>query len=582
MVNREIMEDSLPYLKVDDSLENRLKVHGFNRRNVKSIIRSIFSDQNVLTLLDGINDEQELDFPEAPVTRSKRRNEFSNETEDCDNTDLVPYSVEENALMPAEIVNDDTNSKWTECSQPINVDTLSDDAYVDANGDFDWKNWLYDVDGETCQNAKSEQSDSDSDYDFLAELEDQDDEDYRFDRTTKISKKELKSLKRKRRTRNTAKKANNASVGNRKVPKIDHIKSPILQKRLIENFMRCTTAREKLKFLRSNPRLHVPQKKRPRPVQAKHLTFTDQQRNMLVQQMQQHVQLLTTGSLLNRTEEADLSSFLHEIEYFKAVSPNPDKSAFNVSNLGEALKITSADSPSYRSDDGTVAIMRKIANSPVFMYRELLPQDIRSTETNIVRSKISYHEDCLIAHGCHEMESNFMSISELIHELLLPCISKEKISNRIKCIVEGKMRDFTSNPVFHLKMLGILPRPCEKVQPVVWGNAVKPLDLPGVLPQWLNDLKMSTPIHEGIDNIPAGTVAKQPVMDLEGDIARSTSRPVFWTKEMDRILLCEIKRHNGLTSGAFSALDLHFPNFSRKMIKQRFDKLMRIYCKMMG
>lgn len=93
--SEDFSEIPLSCLEVDDSLEGRLQAHGLSRRNVKSMIHSIFTDKNVQKLLEASEERLKLDIPLAVVTRSKKWqcNEILDTSIDCDISELNCHSA---------------------------------------------------------------------------------------------------------------------------------------------------------------------------------------------------------------------------------------------------------------------------------------------------------------------------------------------------------------------------------------------------------------------------------------------------------------------------------------------------------
>lgn len=72
LLNEGCSQSSLSGIQIDDSLEDRLRVHGISKRNVRSMIYEVFSNENVLKLLNSKDSELELNLPDIRRTRSKK------------------------------------------------------------------------------------------------------------------------------------------------------------------------------------------------------------------------------------------------------------------------------------------------------------------------------------------------------------------------------------------------------------------------------------------------------------------------------------------------------------------------------
>ncbi|XP_039264999.2 GON-4-like protein [Styela clava] len=584
--------DLLCAIEVDDGLEGRLKDRGISRRNVRSIIHELFTNESVLKLLETEDAEPELDFTDAPVTRSKRpRTEFNDEFKYLD---LSTGSVEFHKLNNDNEINQNENSLV--CCNDDTFDSTRDihiEGY-DDDGKFNWQTWLTGLENtekDTAEKRDEYDSEEDPDFNFLAEAEEFDVEDFRDDCVTRISKRELRSLNL--RKRSTARKKNTASNENstgNEISSTDKICSLN-----IDDYKKCKTVREKLMILRCNPKLKssiITTRSKRVKAQKRDLSFTIQQKENLLQQMQQHVQLLTQVCLL---EQYSIETFyksrmlLYEIDYFRQNSFDSQKTQFNIPCLSDALSIVQQISSSTKlttCKDNFDREMKIIANSNVFMYKELLPVIVGDKQLHNGKRPFSFHEDCLIARGIHEMSGNFiLTTSELISRFMLPCRTSKEIKAHINYFSSIRSVKNATNPIVQYKAFKVLPEPADTIIPVLPYDAKSPMQMDGDLPEWLTSLQQgsSSQIFEnGSYELDVNSTETEIVNQL---ITHNFKRikPVKvsknWTRKLDELILTTCKCHDGATKGALDILARDIPTKTKSQIRRRFYKLLSIFHK---
>lgn len=556
---------------IDDNLEDRLKDHGISRRNVRSIIHELFSNESVLKLLGTAEEKPEIDFPDAPVTRSKRPRQNSN-------SEISDLDLSTGSLKP---YHEQNENSFLNCDETTvgSIYDINTESRFDDDSEFDWQTWLRGLENNDTDKEKEEEydSDEDPDFNFLAEAEEFDVEDFRDDYVTRISKKELKSLTSKKKNPKEKKK-NTRRPKDQQVVNLPDKENFVT----IDDFKRSKTLREKLAMIKQNPELRSMiatnrSKHKKLPKSLRPLIFSLEQKKKLSQQFQQHIQLLTQTCVVEKQNSSiaeNMRTFLEEIDFFRINSIVKNASYFNVSSLQEALFIVKYI-PTADNHENIEYKMNIIANSNVFMYKELLPEFKTDKDPICKRLKFSYHEDSLITFGVCEMSNKFhMSSSELISRFMLPTRSSKEIRSRIKYAASGRTFKHFSNPIYQYKAFGVLPQSCNKVTEILPNEAVMPLKMSGDLPSWLISLQQrqqisgSTKTNESSYKTCAQNL-KRP---------RSGEKLIQkWTRSMDELILITCKQHDGASKKAINSLANQIPTKTKSQIRKRFYELLSIF-----
>lgn len=433
-------------------------------------------------------------------------------------------------------------------------------------------------------------------------MEEPDLEDFRNDSATRISKKELINLQKEDDFVNNIRSSRfqeDLVTPKENVNTTKKVSKKTSKESAIKVYLRCKTAREKLELLKHRSLLRNLVKNKPK-MREKPVYFFSEQREQLMQQIQQHVQLLvqtcilTHGNVNMCYEYTNCISYLQELEYF-GYGCGVNQSSFQVPNLKDAITLVSSLELRNLQQPGTDNEVNYlsheqvdiICNSEVLVYRELLPNFENSLVSNTQDRKFSLSEDCLIAYGLAGMSGFFVPVYDLISAYVLPVFTSQQIKERIQCVIRCGSHKDLSNPILKYKSFGVLPGACEKVKPVNLNESKKPLDMYGELPTYVEKYRLwkeckdesSSNKSFAITNLFHDQERNTIVSAKNIKMKRSGSIKMVWTKTLDEIVLTTCKKHNGLSGKAFAELETVL-KCSKTAIKQRFNELMKIYQKM--
>ncbi|XP_072840394.2 GON-4-like protein isoform X2 [Pogona vitticeps] len=376
--------------------------------------------------------------------------------------------------------------------------------------DEEWKRWLSGLMNDDVGNEDEADDDDDPEYNFLEDLDEPDTEDFRNDRAVRITKKEVNELMEElfetfqdemgfSNVEDEGPEDEDGSAEARpnfNTPQVLRFEEP-LANLLNEQHRTVKEQLEQLRMKKSAPKLPLESERaklrHERPVQT--LTLDTGQKKRLMQQMQQHVQLLTQVHLLSSanpslsSEAGTARLFLTELDSFAQSSlllcqpHGPDfQTAFQPCNLKEALrliqdfhaniKIEGSPRKAVKKNGSDFACLPKqlawiFATRRVFMYPELLPTCSLKAKTPRDKIVFTKGEDNLLALGLKHFEGTEFP-KPLISKYLLTTKTAHQLTVRIKNLNMNRVPDNILKYYKMTKQVPALPRLCEELQPGDW------------------------------------------------------------------------------------------------------------------
>nr|XP_039255216.1 GON-4-like protein isoform X1 [Styela clava] len=364
------------------------------------------------------------------------------------------------------------------------------DMYDMNIGDYDWQKWLADLmkdtNGGNTQGTEDEDDpDVDPDFEFPHEIEEPDHEDLRDDFLVRVSKKELDGL---------LDEVENMHNDDR--PPVTFPTSPKLN-----DSTQSSRDEQNTQPAKTEPYLPV-------------FEISKEQAELLQQQLCQHVQLLVQSSILCRNKP-DLKEYVEEAEGLLKELVDIGKSQIDKLNISssavmpwilpDAIELIKTNIPLSEPSvrllrmervKGLVSIPMAVAevlgNSTVFMYKELLPFSAPSDKCLTQKLHFRKSEDCLLAMGMAEM-ADLPNMYELISEHMLPTKTEKQLRSRVKNVIYCRNQRDNFNPIRKFHSCSILPQPKKDVKFINKDTVKKPINMKGVLPNWLIALKPMLP-----------------------------------------------------------------------------------------
>uniref|UniRef100_A0A4W5QDI7 GON-4-like protein n=1 Tax=Hucho hucho TaxID=62062 RepID=A0A4W5QDI7_9TELE len=402
------------------------------------------------------------------------------------------------------------------CAPDITPDMYGCDS---APEDPEWTHWLQGImTSDMYNDEEGDDDDDDPEYNFLAEIDEPDVEDYRNDRAVRITKKEVNQLMEELfetfQDELTAQEQDGEGHEEEREEEAPALGTPTfntppdipLEDPMAElTAGRYRTVKEQLDAIRRRrallesqgllvPRALITKPREPPPPFTP--TLSHHQRLQLLQQVQQHVQLLTQVHMLTspvaalQSEAATTKQFLMELQMFAQrgeLTQGPMEpgftSVFRACNLQGALSLLEELRLSpipYQEAPNKPRTCRRVrkhpsmppqlawlfATRPVFLYPELLPHVSLDPALHSARSVSMFTagEDCLIVLGLRNLRETLQPKELLCHYLL-----RAKRVSQLRDHIMEKCKHTHPNNVIKAYQLQkvVLPMPvaCDRVKP---------------------------------------------------------------------------------------------------------------------